>query len=113
MKMSKLILLCRLNNPSKRRIKFGRHSVKLLETIIVLPLFIKKNNFRVSDSGYIIYCNAIKNTKRFESRLMFSTNLFSNNLKYDWIEEKLSEIFEILQGHNHPPPSKIVNIVNM
>ena len=80
---------------------------------------LKKNNFRVSDSGYIIYCNAIKNTKRFESRLMFSTNLFSNNLKYDWIEEKLSEIFEILQGHNHPPPSKnckyceYVNLTNL
>ena len=80
---------------------------------------LKKNNFRVSDSGYIIYCNAIKNTKRFESKLTFSTNLFSNNLKCDWIEEKVSEIFEILQGHNHPPPSRnckyceYVNLTNL
>ena len=80
---------------------------------------LKKNNLNISEIGFIIYLNAEKNPLNFNKKLNFEMNLFSKQLDIGWIDEVLENAYNILQSHNHPPPSynckycQYVNLVNV
>ena len=63
---------------------------------------LRKNNFKVSDTGYFVYCNGIKD-EMFKERLNFKVSLLPYKGNDSWIEDTLYEIYNLLQSEIIPP----------
>ena len=63
---------------------------------------LRKNNFKVSDTGYFVYCNGIKD-EMFKERLNFKVSLLPYKGNDSWIEDTLNEIYNLLQSEIIPP----------
>ena len=65
----------------------------------------RKNDFKVSDTAFILYANAIKKSE-FNETLNFEITLFSHNGNVDWVENVLMEIKNDLNSDIIPPASE-------
>ena len=75
---------------------------------ISFPIFLffrRKNDFKVSDTAFILYANAIKKSE-FNETLNFEITLFSHNGNVDWVENVLMEIKNDLNSDIIPPASE-------
>ena len=63
---------------------------------------LRKNGFKVSDIGYFVYCNGIKQKERFDEKLDFHVYLLDYNGNDNWIEETLSNLVETIKGDEIP-----------
>lgn len=63
---------------------------------------LRKNNFKVSDIGYFVYCNGIKEKKNFDNILEFKVSVLPYTGNTDWIETTLQEIKKTLLEDNLP-----------
>lgn len=61
----------------------------------------RKNNFRVSNTGYFVYCNGLSDKKAFDAKLEFSIKLIPYEGDDSWIETTLADIVATLK--NIPP----------
>lgn len=61
----------------------------------------RKNNFRVSSTGYFVYCNGLSDKKAFDAKLEFSIKLIPYTGNDSWIEPTLADIVATLK--NIPP----------
>lgn len=59
---------------------------------------LRRNDLKVSDKGYWVYCNALKNGKIFDGKLEFEITLVSYTGKDDWVEPTLKKIKKTLEG---------------
>ena len=64
--------------------------------------FFKKNGFKVSNIGYIIYANGRLDEKEFNSKLNFDEHLYPLVCSTDWIDKIIQEIYECLNSENLP-----------
>ena len=62
----------------------------------------KKNGFKVSEIGYIIYANGKSEEKDFGGKLKFDEHLYPLVCNTDWIEKIIQEIYECLNSDNLP-----------
>lgn len=62
----------------------------------------KKNGFKVSDIGYIIYANGKSDERDFGGNLKFEEHLFPLVCNTDWIDKIIQEIYECLNSDNLP-----------
>ena len=62
--------------------------------------------FKVSDTGYFVYCNGIRDGERFDARLDFKISLIAYTGSDGWVASTIQEIHETLQGENVPEPSE-------
>ena len=58
----------------------------------------RKNNFKVSDIGYFVYCNGIETSNSFENIMKFDVYILDYKGTTDWIDPVLKEIKEVLDS---------------
>ncbi len=63
---------------------------------------LRKNGYKVSDTGYFVYCNGIKDAKAFDKKLEFKVNLIEYKGDDSWIEKTVSEIKKCLNSNKIP-----------
>ena len=64
-------------------------------------LFIK-NGFKVSPTGYFVYCNGNRKTPRFDNRLEFDVRIIPYKGTTSWVEQTIIEIHECLNSETVP-----------
>jgi len=62
----------------------------------------RKNGFKVSDTGYFVYCNGKTDTEAFDGKLEFDIKLIPYIGKTDWIEQTILDIHKCLNSPNIP-----------
>lgn len=59
---------------------------------------LRKNGFKVSDTGYFVYCNGKTDRKAFDGKLEFDIDLLPYEGDDSWIENTLKDIKKCLNG---------------
>ena len=67
---------------------------------------LRGNGFKVSDTGYFVYCNGLKNKEDFRNTLEFKTKLIPYKGNDQWVEPTLRDIKECLLSDTVPEPSE-------
>ena len=57
---------------------------------------LRRNGFKVSNTGYFVYCNGDRGRERFNEVLEFKMSLIPYTGSEKWIESTLFDIFELL-----------------
>jgi len=65
----------------------------------------RKLGFTVSNTGYFIFANALKNQPKFDGRLEFAMSIISYTGNDNWVPLTLLEIKETLESPTIPNPS--------
>lgn len=63
---------------------------------------LRNNGFKVSDTGYFVYCNGISQKERFDEKLNFEIYLLNYKGNDSWIEKTLSSLIETIKGEEIP-----------
>lgn len=66
----------------------------------------RQNGFKVSSTGYFVYCNGIRDKKAFDSKLEFKIKLIPYTGNGSWIEETLQGIKKCLDSDKIPHSSE-------
>lgn len=69
----------------------------------VYQWLLRQNGFRVSDTGYFVYCNGRLDLDGFNSRVEFSIKVIPYTGKDDWIEPTIYKLKECLESPDMPP----------
>lgn len=69
----------------------------------VYKWLLEKNDFEVSNIGYLVYANASKDEPDFDDKLVFETTLIPVEVETDWIEPTLDQIMDCLESDEIPP----------
>ncbi len=64
---------------------------------------LRKNGFKVSDTGYFVYANGLKDREAFDGKLEFNVRLIPYKGNADWVDAILAEIKQVLDSNNIPP----------
>lgn len=64
----------------------------------VYQWLLRQNGLKVSDIGYWLYCNALKNGKIFDKKLEFELTLIEEKIDDKWVEPTLAKIKDCLEG---------------
>ena len=67
---------------------------------------LRNNGFKVSDTGYFVYCNGLKDKDRFDEKLDFKISLLDYKGNNDWIEETLENLVKLLNKDEIPDYSE-------
>lgn len=65
----------------------------------------RENGFKVSNTGYFLFCNANRHRDLFEGKLEFDMTLIAHEGNSSWIPETLLQMHECLM-ENHIPKKK-------
>jgi hypothetical protein len=65
---------------------------------------LRQNGFKVSNTGYFVYCNGIKDKKAFDAKLEFDITLISYEGNDDWVEKAIIDAHKCLMNDNIPEP---------
>lgn len=71
----------------------------------VYQWLLRQNGLDVSDTGYWVYCNAMKDKKGFDGKLEFELTLVSYSGKDKWVEPTLKDIKDCLEAEAMPKES--------
>lgn len=66
---------------------------------------LRQKGHPVSDTGWFVYCNGIRDRERFDARLDFKISLLPYTGDAGWIEKTLQDIRSILSAAAPPNPS--------
>lgn len=75
----------------------------------------RKNDFKVSDTGYFVYCNGKTDRQAFDGKLEFDIKLLPYIGKIEWIEPTIKKIYECLNSSKIPtsnPDCDYCNYIN-
>ena len=61
-----------------------------------------KNGFKVSQTGYFVYCNGKRNEERFNSKLDFDIHVITYKRSTSWIEDTLLALHNCLMSDTIP-----------
>lgn len=67
---------------------------------------LRQNGFRVSDTGYFVYCNGNADAEAFDARLEFDIKLIPYKGDDSWIPSVLQNIKRCLEGDELPEPDE-------
>lgn len=62
----------------------------------------RKNGFKVSDTGYFVFCNGLKDKKAFDAKLEFDVKIIPYLSDDSWVEGKILEAKKCLDNDNLP-----------
>lgn len=65
----------------------------------------RKNNFKVSDTGFFVYCNGLTDKEAFDGKLEFDIKIIPYKGSDTWVEDKIKEIKKILDSNEVPKAS--------
>lgn len=71
----------------------------------VYQWLLRQNGYKVSDTGYFVYCNGKADNEAFDAKLEFDVTLISYTGNDQWIEDKIFEIHKCLNGDIIPEAS--------
>lgn len=63
---------------------------------------LRQNGFKVSDTGYFVYCNGIKDKEAFDAKLEFDVTLISYKGNDDWVTKAILEAHKCLNSKKIP-----------
>tara|TARA_B100000900_G_scaffold278802_1_gene238432 strand:+ start:510 stop:1241 length:732 start_codon:yes stop_codon:yes gene_type:complete len=63
---------------------------------------LRNNGFKVSDTGYFVYCNGRRKEEMFDEKLEFDISLLDYTGDDSWIEKTLSDLISLLRQENIP-----------
>jgi len=66
----------------------------------------RKNGFKVSDTGYFVYCNGIFDKEAFDGKLEFNVKILPYKGDDSWVEKELIEASKCLMQEKMPEPGK-------
>ena len=66
----------------------------------------RKNGFKVSDTGYLVYYNGLKNEPMFNQELKFELHLVKLDCNADWVEETVIAAKDLLESNIYPNGSR-------
>lgn len=67
---------------------------------------LRRNGFTVSNTGYFVYVNALKDRKAFDKKLEFAVHLLSYTGSDAWVEGMIDDAHKCLMKNTPPVPSK-------
>ncbi len=67
-------------------------------------LFVR-NEFKVSNTGYFVYCNGNADSAAFDGKLEFRVNILTYNGNHDWVDDAIKDIKKCLIGEKIPESS--------
>ncbi len=62
----------------------------------------RKNGFKVSTTGYFVYCNGITDKKAFDAKLEFDIKILPYEGDDSWVEGTISDAIECLKSNEIP-----------
>ncbi len=71
----------------------------------VYQWLLRKNGFKVSNTGYFVYCNASRDKEAFDGQLEFEITLVPYTGDDSWVEGTIAQIKETLDSTALPDPS--------
>jgi len=63
---------------------------------------LRKNEFKVSDTGYFVYCNGKTDKKAFDKKLEFDINIIPYKGSDKWVDKAIKDAHECLQSDEIP-----------
>jgi RecB family exonuclease len=72
----------------------------------VYQWLLRQNGFKVSDTGYFVYANGLRDRKAFDAKLEFDVQIIPYTGNVDWIEKTLEKALECLKDDRIPKSSK-------
>lgn len=63
---------------------------------------LRQNGYKVSDTGYFVYCNGKTDKEAFDGKLEFDVTLIAYNGNADWVEKTIFEIHKCLNAGKVP-----------
>jgi len=75
--------------------------------IEIYQWLLRKNGFKVSDTGYFVYVNGNTDKQAFDKKLEFDVKLISYEGSDAWVEEVLRKAHETLVSDKIPEPSPL------
>jgi hypothetical protein len=63
------------------------------------------NGFKVSDTGYFVYCNGKTDREAFDAKLDFDIDIIPYTGNTDWVIKSLNDIKKCLLNDKIPKPS--------
>ncbi|MBU1178103.1 PD-(D/E)XK nuclease family protein [Patescibacteria group bacterium] len=66
----------------------------------------RKNDFKVSDTGYFVYCNGDADKEAFDGKLEFDVKLIPYKGDDSWVEQTVVEAHKCLTGDKIPKPGE-------
>ncbi len=64
----------------------------------VYQWLLRQNGYKVSDTGYFVYCNGIADAKAFDQKLEFRVSLIPYKGDAGWVEKTITDIHGCLNG---------------
>lgn len=77
--------------------------------IEIYQWLLRKNNFKVSNTGYLVYLNGKTDKEAFDGKLEFDVKIIPVEGDDSWVEEIIFEIYNCLMSDNYPLPSPTCN----
>jgi CRISPR/Cas system-associated exonuclease Cas4 (RecB family) len=72
----------------------------------------RRNGFKVSNTGYFIYCNGKTDREAFDAKLEFDISVLAYDGDDKWVEKTLFDIKKLLESDEIPLPSSNCNYCN-
>lgn len=66
----------------------------------------RKNGFKVSDTGYFVYCNGKLDKEAFDAKLEFDIKLIPYKGNTDWVEGIVLKAINCLESDTLPEPGE-------
>ena len=73
---------------------------------------LRKNNLKVSDVGYFVYCNGDKQQPAFNNKVHFDVSVLEYKGDDSWIEDTLVDIKKLLDQNSVPDYTEICDYCN-
>jgi hypothetical protein len=78
----------------------------------VYQWLLRRKGFKVSDMGYFVYANGLRDKKAFDGKLEFEVTLIPYTGSDNWVEEKILEAKKCLEGGQLPAPDRMCEYCN-
>lgn len=72
----------------------------------VYQWLLRQNGYKVSDTGYFVYCNGKTDRKAFDAKLEFDITLIPYKGNDSWVEKAIAAAHKCLNGNKIPPANK-------
>jgi len=71
----------------------------------VYQWLLRQNGYKVSDTGYFVYCNGKTDRKAFDAKLEFDIDIIAYKGDDSWVAKALVDLKECLMSEKPPKPS--------
>ena len=73
---------------------------------------LRQNGYKVSDTGYFVYCNGKTDRKAFDAKLEFDITLIAYKGDSSWVEKTLTNIHKCLNSDKIPKSDAVCDYCN-